>query len=68
MFNSYLKVTDFFDLFGKPLGLTDQIYDSVDRIIDPFRYHPSFKNIKRNYKLKFSFKPVFEEETVNDLF
>ena len=35
----------------------------IDRIIDGFRFHPSIKNIKRNYKItsKFSFKPVLEE-------
>ena len=55
------------------LDQTDQIYDSVDRIIDIFRFHPSIKNIKRNYKItnKFSFKLVSEEFVkgiVNDLF
>ena len=45
------------------LGSTNQIYGSVDRIIDSFRFHPSIKNIKRNYKItsNFSFKPVYEE-------
>ena len=47
VFNSYfLSVADPLDLFEWPLGSTDQIYDSVDRIIDNFRLHPSFT--KRN--------------------
>ena len=39
------------------------MYDSVDKIIDSFRFHPSIKNIKRNYQItsKFSFKPVSEK-------
>ena len=50
----------------------DQIYDSVERIIDSFRFHPSIKNIKLNYKItgKFFFKPVskeFVKDNVNDL-
>ena len=54
-------------------GLKDQIYDSGDRIIDSFRFHPSIKNIKGNYKItsKFPFEPVSEEfvkGTVNDLY
>ena len=54
-------------------GLKEQIYDSDDRIIDSFRFHPSIKNIKGNYKItsKFSFKPVSKEfvnGTVNDLY
>ena len=38
-------------------------------MIDTFRFNPSFKDVKRNYKItsKFSFKLVFEEEIVNDL-
>ena len=53
-------------------GSTDQIYDSVDRIIDSFRFHSSIKNIKLNCKItsKFSLKPVLEEfvkDIVNDL-
>ena len=58
IFNSYFQsITDSLDLFEWPLGSTDQIYDSVDRIIDSFRFHPSIKSIKRNYKItdKFSF-------------
>ena len=47
VFNSYfLSVIDPLDLFEWPLGSTDQIYDSVDRIIVNFRFHPSFT--KRN--------------------
>ena len=51
---------------------TDQIYESVYRFIDSLRFHPSIKNIKRNYKItnKFSFKPVsekFVKDVVNDL-
>ena len=51
---------------------TDQICDSVGRIIDSFFFYPSIKNIERNYKItsKFSFKPVSEEfvqDIVNDL-
>ena len=73
VFNSYFQsITDSLDLFEWPLGSTDQIYDSIDRIIDSFRFHPSIKNIKRNYKItsKFSFKPVSEEfvkDIVNNL-
>ena len=73
VFNSYCQsIFDSFDLFKWLLGLTDQIYDSVDRIIDSFRFHPSTKNIKRNYKItsKFFFKPVSEEfvkDIVNNL-
>ena len=37
------------DLFEWPLGSTDQICDSVDRIIGSFNLHPSTQNIKRNY-------------------
>ena len=64
VFNSYSQsITDSLDLFEWHLGLTDQIYDSIDRIIDSFWFHPSIKNIKRNYKItsKFFFKPVSEE-------
>ena len=64
VFNSnYQSITDSLDLFKWLLGSTDQIYDSIDRIIDSFRFHPSIKNIKHNYKItsKFSFKPVLEE-------
>ena len=73
VFNSYFQsITDPLDLFKWPLGSTDQIYDSIDRIIDSFWFHPSIKNIKRNYKItsKFSFKPVSEEfvkDIVNNL-
>ena len=73
VFNSYFQsITDSLDLFEWLLGSTDQIYDSVDRIIDSFRFHSSIKNIKRNYKIsnKFSFKPFTEEfvkDIVNDL-
>ena len=73
VFSSYFQsITDFLDLFKWPLGSTDQIYDSIDRIIDSFRFHPSVKNIKRNYKItsKFSLKPVSEEfvkDMVNNL-
>ena len=69
IFNSYFQsITDSLDLFEWPLGSTEQIYDSVDRIIDSFYFHPSIKNIKRNYKItnKFSFKRVLEE-FVNDI-
>ena len=73
VFNSYFQsVTDSLDLFEWPLGSTDQICDSVDRIIDSFRFHPSINNIKRNYEItnKFSCKLVSEElvkDIVNDL-
>ena len=73
VFNSYFQsTTDSLDLFEWPLGSTDQIYDSVDRIMDSFRSHPSFKSIKRNYKInsKFSFKSIskeFVKDVVNDL-
>ena len=73
VFNSYFQsITDSLDLFEWPLGSKDQIYDSIDRIIDSFQFHPSIKNIKRNYKItsKFSFKPVSEEfvkDIVNNL-
>ena len=65
-------MTDSLDLFKSPLGSTDQIYDSIDRIIDSFRFHPSIKNIKRNYKItsKFSLKPVsdkFVKDVINNL-
>ena len=61
VFNSYFQlITNSLDLFEWPLGSTDQIYNSVDRIIDSIRFHPSIKNIKCNYKStsNFSFKPV----------
>ena len=66
-------ITNSLDLFGRPSGPVDQIYDSVDRIIESFRFHPSITNIKCNYKItnKFSFKPVskeFARDIVNDLF
>ena len=64
VFNSYFKtITDSLDLFQWPLGSTDQMYDCIDKIVDSFRFHPSIKNIKRNYKItsKFFFKPVSEE-------
>ena len=50
-------------IYLKSLGSTDQIYDSVDRIIESFNFHPSIKNNRRNYKItsKFSFKPVSKE-------
>ena len=73
VFNPYFQsTTDSLDLFEWPLGSTDQIYGSVDRIIDSFRFHPSIKNIKRNYKItsKFFFKSVSEEfvkDIENDL-
>ena len=72
VFNSYFQsITDSVDLFEQPLGSTNQIYDSVDRIMDIFRFHPNIKNIKRNYKItsKFSFKPVsdkFVKDIAND--
>ena len=69
IFNSYFQsITNSLDLFEWRLGSTDQVYDSVDRIIDRFCLYPSIKNIKRNYKItnKFSFKPVLEE-FVNDI-
>ena len=58
-------------MFEWPLGSTDQIYDSVDTIIDGFPFHPSIKNIKCNYisnvtiTSKFSFKPVSKEFVKN---
>ena len=64
VFNSYFQsITDSLDLFEWPLGSTDQIYDSIDKIIDSFWFHPSIKNVKCIYKItcKFSFKPVPEE-------
>ena len=73
VFNSYFQsITDSLDLLEWHLGSTDQIYDSIDRIIYSFRFHLSIKNIKRNYKItkKFSFKPVSEEfvkDIVNNL-
>ena len=59
-------------MFEWPLRSADQVYDSVDTIIDSFRFHPSIKNIKRNYKIasKFSFNSVsreFVKDIVNDL-
>ena len=39
VFNSYFhSITNSLDLFEWPLESTDQIYDSVDRIIDSFRF------------------------------
>ena len=73
VFNSYFQsITDSLNLFEWPIGSGTRIYDSVDRIINSFRFHPSIKNIKHNYKItsKFSFKPVSEEsvrDIVNDL-
>ena len=73
VFNSHFQsISASVDLFEWPLGWTDQIYDSVDRITDILRFHPSIKNIKCNYKItsKFSFKPVSEEcakDIVKDL-
>ena len=73
VFNSYFQsITDSLNLLEWHLGSTDQIYDSIDRIIYSFRFHLSIKNIKRNYKItkKFSFKPVSEEfvkDIVNNL-
>ena len=64
VFNSYFQsITNSYGLFKWSLGSTDQIYGSVDRITDSFRFHTSIKNIKRNYKItsKFSFKPVYKE-------
>ena len=57
------NVTDRLDFFEWSLGSTNQIYDSVNRIIDSFCFHPSVKNINLNYKItsKFSFKAVSEE-------
>ena len=51
---------------------TDQVYAGVHRIIDSFCFHPSIKNVKRNYKITntFSLKLVSEEfvkKIVNDL-
>ena len=62
-FSYFQSINDSLDLFKWPLESTDQVYDSIDRIIDSFRFHPSIKNIKRNYKItsKFSFKRVSEE-------
>ena len=52
IFNSYFQsITNSLDLFEWLLESTDQVYDSVDRIIDRFRLHPGIKNIKRNYKI-----------------
>ena len=73
VFNSYFQpITDSLDLFKWPLGSTYQIHDRIDRTIDSFRFHPSIKNLKRNYKItsKFSFRPVSEEfmkDIVNNL-
>ena len=64
VFNSnFLSTTNSLDLLEWSLGSTDQICDSVDRIIDIFRFHPSITNIKRIYKItsKLSLKSVFEE-------
>ena len=59
------KVADVFSyLNGQRInGSTDQIYDSIDRIIDSFRFNPSLNNVKRNYKItsNFSFKSVSGE-------
>ena len=41
-----LSITDSFDLFECSLESRDQIYDSVDKIIDSFRFHHIIKNIK----------------------
>ena len=40
----------------------DQIYNSIDEIVDSFQFRVSIKNIKHNYKIisKFYFKPVSE--------
>ena len=41
IFSSYFQsITYPLDLFEWPLGSTDQIYDSVDRILESFRFHP----------------------------
>ena len=63
VFNSYFQsITGSLDLFQWPLESTDQIYDSIDKIVVSFQFHPSIKNIKHNYKItsKFFFKPVSE--------
>ena len=45
VFNSHFQsITDSLDLFEQPLGSRDQIYESIDRIIDSFRFHPSIKD------------------------
>ena len=69
VFNSrFQSITNSLDLLEYLLGPTDQIYDSIDRIIDSSQFHPSIKNTKQNYKFtsKFSFKPV-SEEFVNNI-
>ena len=44
IFNSYFQsIIDSLDSFKWPLGSTDQIYGSVDSIIDSFRFHISTK-------------------------
>ena len=44
VFNSYFQsITDCLYLFEWPLELTDPIYNSVGRITDSFRFHPSIK-------------------------
>ena len=48
-FNSFQSIIDSFHKW--PLGSTNEIYDSVDTLIDSFRFHPSIKNIRRNYKI-----------------
>ena len=48
-FDSFQSVIDSFD--KRPLGSTNEIYDSVDTLTDSFHFHPSIKNIKRNYKI-----------------
>ena len=73
LFNSYFQsVIDCLHLFEWPLGSSDQIHGSIDRIKDSFRFHPSIKNIKYNYKItsKFSFKQVLEDfvkDIINNL-
>ena len=73
VFNScFQSITDFLDLFEMLFHSTNQICDSIEKIINRFRFHVSIKNIKRNYKItsKFSFNPVSEEcvkDIVNDL-
>ena len=70
LFNSFIQsITNFLDLFERPEESADLIFDCVDR----FCFHPSIKNIKRNYKTtsNVSFSPVLEEfvtDLANDFF
>ena len=47
----YQSIPDSLDSFEWSLGSTGQIYDSVDRIVDRFRFQASFRRIcKRHCK------------------